>query len=334
MIRLDSPTRPATIDELLSPELVARLTALDYTSRKLLTGKLKGERRSKRRGQSVEFADHRPYTRGDDLRHIDWAIYARLERLVLKLFLEEEDLSLHVVVDASASLDCGNPSKWLFTQRAAMALAYIGLVNYNRVSVTAIGGSGEVRNTATQSRSNAEGTSSTASRRHSVTASLSNLRGRRRARDVADFLCNLTPAGSAPFTDACKRIALSRKGKGIMILLSDFLIKEGYEQGLRLLLGRGYDLFAIQVLSPQEVDPAGPNGLAGDLRLKDTEDDDRAEITISQPLLKRYKATLAAYTNQLRQFCAQRDVRLLTLQSDTPLDTLILDLMRKQGVLR
>lgn len=323
MIRLDSPTRPATIDELLSPELVARLTALDYTSRKLLTGKLKGERRSKRRGQSVEFADHRPYVRGDDLRHIDWAIYARLERLVLKLFLEEEDLSLHVVVDASASLDCGNPSKWLFTQRAAMALAYIGLVNYNRVSVTAIGGTDQ----ATPPRSDAQAPPS-------ATSSLSNLRGRRRARDVADFLCNLTPAGSAPFTEACKRIALSRKGKGIMILLSDFLIKEGYEQGLRLLLGRGYDLFAIQVLSPQEVDPAGPNGLAGDLRLKDTEDDDRAEITISQPLLKRYKATLAAYTNQLRQFCAQRDIRLLTLQSDTPLDTLILDLMRKQGVLR
>ena len=119
-----------------------------------------------------------------------------------------------------------------------------------------------------------------------------------------------------------------------MIVLSDFFIKEGYEAGLRLLLGRGYDLFAIQVLSPQEIDPAGPGGVTGDLRLKDVEDGDLAEVTISAPLLKKYKALLTAYTDQLRAFCARREISLLTVQSDLGIDTLLLDYMRRKGILR
>ncbi len=119
-----------------------------------------------------------------------------------------------------------------------------------------------------------------------------------------------------------------------MIVLSDFFIKEGYDSGLRLLVGRGYDLFCIQVLSPAELDPTGPNGIAGDLRLKDVEDADIAEVTISAPLLKRYKANLAAYTDGLREFCARREIGLITVRSDTPIDTLILDYLRKRGVLR
>jgi hypothetical protein len=119
-----------------------------------------------------------------------------------------------------------------------------------------------------------------------------------------------------------------------MLVLSDFFIKEGYEAGLRLLVGRGYDVMCMQVLSPQEVDPTGPEGLAGDLRLKDVEDGDLAEVTISAPLLKRYKANLAAYCDQLRDFCARREMNLLTVRSDTPLDTLILDYLRKRGVVR
>jgi hypothetical protein len=129
-------------------------------------------------------------------------------------------------------------------------------------------------------------------------------------------------------------VALTRRGKGVMVVLSDFFIKEGYETGLRLLVGRGYDLFCLQVLSPQELDPVGPDGLAGDLRLKDVEDGDLAEVTISAPLLKRYKANLAAYCDQLRDFCGRREMNLVTVKSDMPLDTLILDHLRKRGLLR
>lgn len=312
MLRTTAPTRPRSLDELLDGPLVAKLNQLDITSKKVFQGKVKGERRSKRRGQSVEFADHRQYVVGDDLRRIDWNIFGRLDRLFLKLFMEEEDLSLHIVVDASESMATGEPEKFIFAQKAAAALAYIGLVNMNRVAVTAIGG-----NEAEDADPGAIPT-------------IRNLRGRRRLSEVGHFLTSLDPVGKLRFDAACKRIALSRQGKGVMVVLSDFFFKEGYDQGLRYLVGRGYDIVLIQVLSPQEVEPP----IGGDLRLRDVEDADITEVTISAPLLKRYKANLTAYCDQLRDFCARREMVLLTMQSDTPIETLLLDYLRRRGVLR
>src|SRR5882724_9410274 len=129
---------PTKNELLLDPTFMARLDQLDLISRKLLAGKMKGERRSKRRGQSVEFADYRNYVVGDDLRFIDWNIYARLDKLFLKLFLEEEDLSLYVLLDVSKSCDFGNPNKARYIKQVAAALGYISLVNYNRVNVVAM----------------------------------------------------------------------------------------------------------------------------------------------------------------------------------------------------
>ncbi len=319
MQRTENPTRPASLDELLDSALIARVSQLDITSKKIFSGKLRGERRSKKRGESVEFADHRPYVSGDDLRHIDWNIFGRLDRLFLKLFLEEEDLCLHVVLDCSASHDCGEPNKFYFMQKLAMSLGYIGLVNLNRVAMTAIG---------TPPPSNTFAIDEPAPT--GVLGTIRDLRGRRRTQELASWICSLTPEGGSDFPQACKRIALSRRGKGVMVVLSDFFYKEGYEDGLRLLAGRGYDVFCMQCLSPQEVEP----DLAGDLRLRDVEDGDAAEVTISAPLLKRYKANLAAYCDQLRMFCARRDMMLLTVKSDTPIDTILLDYMRRRGVLR
>jgi len=332
MLRTPNPTRPRNADDLLEPRLVAQIGRLDVSSRKIFAGKLKGERRSKKRGESVEFTDHRPYALGDDIRHIDWNIFGRLDRLFLKLFLEEEDLSLHVVIDATGSMDCGQPGKFLFMQKAAMALAYIGLVNLNRVAITAVGGEVETGGEKDGERggeghgSESRGTTGTAL--HVVR----DLRGRRRVHDAARFLCALRPGGDADFAEASKRIALSRRGKGVMVVMSDFLMKEGYEDALRLLVGRGYDVLALQVLSPQEVKPR--ETLAGDLRLRDVEDGDRAEVTISAPLLKRYERTLAAYCDGLRQFCARREMTHLLVTSDTPIDTLLLEYLRSRGVVR
>ncbi len=310
MLRTTTISRPTSIDDLLDGRLAARVSQLDLASKKIFAGKMKGERRSKKRGESVEFADHRPYVSGDDLRHIDWNIFGRLDRLFLKLFLEEEDLSLHVVIDASASSDCGEPNKFLFMQKAAMALSYLGLANYNRVAATAIGGG-----------SRAEG---------GISGSIRDLRGKRRALEMGAFLCGLTPEGPTSFGEAAKRISLTRRGRGVMVVLSDFFMKEGYETGLRLLVGRGYDVFAIQVLSPQEVAPE----IAGDLRLKDVEDGDMAEVTISAPLIKKYKQNLAAYCDEFRLFCARREITAITVQSDLSVEALILDYLQTRGLLR
>src|SRR6185369_9590386 len=154
---------------ILDPAFMARLDQLDLTSRKLLAGKMKGERRSKRRGQSVEFADYRNYVIGDDLRFIDWNIYARLDKLFLKLFMEEEDLSLYILVDVSKSCDFGNPNKALYMKRVAAALGYIGLVNYNRVNIVAMGSG--------------------------IVAETGPMRGRRRVAQMIDFVGKLGAEG-------------------------------------------------------------------------------------------------------------------------------------------
>jgi uncharacterized protein (DUF58 family) len=288
---------------LLDPGFMSRLDQLDIMSRKMLAGKMKGERRSKRRGQSVEFADYRNYVVGDDLRFIDWNIYARLDRLFLKLFLEEEDLALYVLVDVSRSCDYGNPNKAYYLKQVAAALAYIGLVNYNRVSVVAM----------------ADG----------VVAETGAMRGRRRVAQMIDFLQKLEVGGPSHFTESCRRFALQHRQKGVCVVLSDFFIKEGFETGMRYVAGGKYDLFCVQALSPQEIDP----DLQGDLKLRDMEDDDMAEVSITQPLLKQYKANLNAYCLGLKDYVTRRGGTYLFTSTAVPFDTLVLNYLRERGLL-
>ena len=300
----EPPRRERKDEPLLSSEFMARLDQLDLISRKILAGKMKGERRSKRRGQSVEFADYRNYVIGDDLRFIDWNIYARLDRLFLKLFLEEEDLSLHILIDATKSCDYGDPHKLHYMKKVAAALGYIGLVNYNRVSMAAF----------------ASG----------VVAETGGLRGRTRVASMMDFVGKLKPAdGAGNLAEACRRFALTHRTKGICVVLSDFFDKGGYESGLRYLTGGKYDTFAIQVLSPQEIDPP----LQGDLKLRDMEDEDLAEVSITQPLMKRYKANLNAYCLAVKDYVTRRGGTYLFASTQVPFDTLVLNYLRERGLL-
>ncbi|MDX1681808.1 MAG: DUF58 domain-containing protein, partial [Phycisphaeraceae bacterium] len=126
---------PEPGNNLLDPDFMRRLDRLDVISRKILRGRLQGERRSKKKGQSVEFADYRNYVAGDDLRFIDWNLYARLDKLFLRLFMEEEDLSVSILLDVTRSMDYGDPLKLQYGRQVAAALGYIGLTHYNRVSL-------------------------------------------------------------------------------------------------------------------------------------------------------------------------------------------------------
>jgi uncharacterized protein (DUF58 family) len=288
---------------LLDPSFMARLDQLDILSRKLLAGKLKGERRSKRRGQSVEFADYRDYSVGDDLRFIDWNIYARLDRLFLKLFLEEEDLSLYILLDVSKSCDYGTPNKAQYMKQVAAALAYIGLVNYNRVYLCAVS--------------------------NGVVAETGALRGRRRVGQMIDFVNKLQPQGASHFAEACRRFALTHRHKGVCVVLSDFFVKEGFEQGLRYVAGGKYDLFCVQVLAPQEIEP----DLVGDLKLKDVEDDDMAEVSITQPLMAQYRKNLNAYCLSLKDYLRRRGGVYLFTSTAVKFDTLVLNYLRERGLL-
>ncbi len=296
-------SRAPRLTDLLDPRFMARLDALDVLSRKVLQGKLKGERRSKRRGQSVEFADHRPYVVGDDVRFLDWNIYGRLDQLFLKLFLEEQDLSLHLLVDVSGSVAAGDPPKGRYLKRLAAALAYVGLVNNNRVSLATF----------------ADG----------LTGRMTNLRGRRYLQPMAEFLLSAGAEGPSRFDRACRQWVGGRIGSGVTVVLSDFFFKEGFQTGLKRLVSDRYDLFVIQVLSPQEREP----DLQGDLKLVDVEDADTAEITVTRALLEFYRRNLGAYCNTLKTFCTRRGATYVLTDTGRPVERLVLQSLRRRRLL-
>jgi len=304
--------------DLLSPGFMHQLERLDVLSRKILQGKLQGERRSKRRGQSVEFADYRNYVVGDDLRFIDWNLYARLDRLFLRLFLEEEDLSVSVLLDASRSMDYGQPQKLAIGRRLAAALGYIGLVNYNRVSLYAFA--------------------------DSLLGQVTNLRGRRPVPKMLEFLLSLEPPETPPETrasdapgrsglgESLRHFALAQRSKGLVIVISDFLDKGDVGESLRYVAADRFDAYAIQLLAPQEVDPVG-GGVVGDLRLRDIEDGDIAEVSVGQALLRRYKANLQAYCHHVRDQCRRRGIAYMISDTSVPFETLVLKYLRERGLL-
>jgi uncharacterized protein (DUF58 family) len=297
-------TQRRNLSELLDPQFMARLDALDVISRKMLQGKLQGERRSKRRGQSVEFADHRNYVAGDDLRYVDWNIYGRLDQLFLKLFLEEQDLTVHIVMDQTGSMAWGEKSKQTFILKLTAALGYISLVNNNRLTISTF----------------ADG----------VQGQVGNMRGRNYIPRMAEFLLNGRCEGFSDFTTSCRQLAANRTGTGMMIVLSDFFFKEGYEEGLRRLMGNHYDLYAIQVLCPEEIEPE----LTGDLKLIDVEDEDQAEITMSGALVKAYNRNLSSFCNELKNYCNRRDAVYMLANTGDSVETVVLNYLRRIHLLR
>ncbi len=290
--------------QLLDADFVSKIDRLELVSRKIIMGKIHGERLTRKRGQSSEFADYRPYVVGDDLRMIDWNIYGRLDRLFLKLFLEEEDLHVHILVDASASMAFGGPSKLFYAKRVAAALGYIALSNYDRVVMGVISdGRPEM---------------------------LQSIRGKRSVPRMLDFLSRARAGGATGLAPALRSFAVAHRTKGIVVLVSDLFDKEGHEAALRYLLAGAHDVFVVQVLSKEEMEP----DLAGDLTLVDVEDDDHADVTISAPLLRRYKETLAAFISSVKEYCTKRGMTHILAPTTLPFETLILDYLRKRGVVK
>src|SRR5712691_4642607 len=229
---------------LLDPKFLTKLEQLELVSRKIFLGRMKGERRSKRKGQSVEFADYRNYVIGDDLRFLDWNLYARLDRLFLRLFMEEEDLHFYILIDNSLSMDFGTPTKLHFAKQIAAALGFIGLVNLDRVMIEAFN--------------------------NRLTQTMPALRGRRSLWRMLDFLQKIEPAGPSDLRQALRTFSLKSSGRGIVVLLSDLMDKGGYEEALRYLVARQMDIYVIQVLCQEEIEPE----IVGDLKLTDVEDGD------------------------------------------------------------
>ena len=289
---------------LLSPELLAKLERMELVTRKIFRGRMKGERRSRRKGQSVEFADFRNYVPGDDLRFIDWNMYARLEKLFIKLFLEEEDLHFYALIDGSRSMDFGQPTKFDYARQLAAALGYIGLCRADRVKIEMLDDSPTLQSPV--------------------------LRGKPNLWRMVEYLESIEPGRNCTLSDALKAFSLRNAGKGILVLITDLMDKTGYESALRYLVAQNLDIYLIHVLSQPEIDP----DLQGDLKLIDCEDADIAEISVSQRLLDRYRKTLAQYIEQARDFCSRRGIVYMMTSTERSVDRLVSRYLRQRGLVR
>lgn len=289
---------------LLSPAQLSKLDALSLHARRAFTGASKGEKRSTRRGSSVEFADFRAYNAGDDIRRIDWNAYARFDRLFLKMFLEEEDLDVTILIDASASMGFGEPEKFRSALQLAGAIGYIGLSNFDRISCATWG----------------EG----------LRAQFPPTRGKAAASRLFSFLEAQKVEGTTDFSAAMRRVALGARRAGIAFVISDFLMPEGYEGGLKMLAARGFEVTAVQLLARDEIEPS----LVGDFKLVDVETRAEKEISVSASLLRTYRAHLDDYTHRLRTLCLRYGMNFVQVGSDTPTEEIVGRMMRGLGVVK
>ena len=328
--------------DLLPAELAGKLDALDVLSRRVLAGKMQGERRSKRRGRSVEFDDYRPYTAGDDLRHIDWNVFARLDRFFLKIFQEEEDLSVHIILDCSASMLAGTPSKIFTGAQLAAALAYVALVNNNRVHVACTG-----------LPAGAAGATPGGLLR------LQPMRGRGSVQGVVGALVgavNAAEGAGARVMDArgfsadLRTLAMTRSGRGVVVIVSDLLLpggagqevgaEAGYVEGLKFFAGSaGYDALVVQILAPGEIDPSkevvgtsARPALVGDMRLLDAETSRGRDLTITPALLLAYRKAVEGFVESAAEFCTRHGIRHALLTSDADIPGFVLSVLRRRGL--
>lgn len=296
-----------TAQQLLPEAVRRRLDMLMLAANKIRAGAMKGERRSVRRGTSIEFADYRDYTPGDDLRKLDWNVYARLDRPYIKLLEDEEDLAVHVLVDVSGSMDWQpedkpEENKLLYARRLAAALAYIGLVSNDRVMVAALNSG----------------------------APFGPARGRGQTLTLLRYLHAQNGGGTTDLNAWLRTYALREKRPGLVFLISDMFSPTGYIEGMTTLLAKGHEVAVLHLMSPDEVNPP----LTGDLRLIDIETGQPQEVTVDSTLRTLYHQRLTGWLDGIRDECSRRGVHYLMVETNTPFEKLILYDLRRLGLVR
>lgn len=292
---------------LFSENTLRKLERLALVAAQVRAGVMKGERRSTKRGTSIEFADYRDYVRGDDLRRVDWNVYARLERPFIKLLEEEEDLAVHIVLDASRSMDFGEGEthKFRYAQRLAAALGYIALAAGDRLTLTVLQDSAPV-------------------------AQYGPARGRGHTLRLIRFIEELQPRGATELDAALRTYALSAKRPGLTFIISDLFAPDGYQDGVAQFQGRGYEVTLLHVLAPEELDPQ----LAGDLRLIDAETGAPQDITLDGGLRDRYRQRVQAWRDEIEAHCLKRHINYLPISTATAWDELVLYQLRRRGLVK
>ncbi|MBX3128987.1 MAG: DUF58 domain-containing protein [Polyangiaceae bacterium] len=296
-------TRPERA-ELFDEDFQKKLETLAIVSRRVFAGRMRAERRTKKKGSGIEFADHRDYAPGDDFRYVDWNVYQRFGRLLVRLYEEEEDLSVYFIVDCSTSMGFGDGRKFDQARRLCAALAYVALANLDRVTIV--------------------------SATDSIVARMPTTRGKGRIFKVFDFLRRAEPSGVTDLQDSLKTFVAQHKRRGLAVLISDLYDPAGFEQGINVLRYNKFEPYVLHIVDPQEAKPA----LRGDVRIYDCETGDEREVTVTPKLLERMERAWNEYLLDVERFCTSRQVPYFVADVDTPFDELVLSVFRRGGFLR
>ena len=278
-----------------------KLEYLSIVARRVFGGGLRADRRSRKVGAGIEFADHRDYAAGDDLRYVDWSVYARLERLLLRLFEQEEDLHVYVLIDVSASM--ATAGKLDQATRIAAALAYVGLANLDRVSIVPLASD--------------------------VVPAARPSRGRNNVVPMLKMLESIEARGTTSLAASIDAFVRRAPRPGLVVLISDFYDSDGYATAIDQLRYRRFEPTAIHVWSAKEAEP----DLLGDVELHDVESGETRELTVDEDMLAAYRAAHRALTEGLEHHCATRGVAYVRADVDVPFEDTVLHLFRRQGVL-
>lgn len=296
---------------LLTPQFLKQLDPFYIRAKHAFRGGFRGERRSLNRGSGMEFADYRVYEPGDDLRHVDWNIYARLDRLFIKLFHTDEDLSLVLLIDNSDSMEFGSPTKLTCAKQIAAALGYIALAHADSVTIY------------------------TCAER--LSPMLLPTTGKSQYPRLTKALDTIAASGQTRLTECLKQLPTYQRRAGMVVILSDFLDPSGYADGFKLLSGRGFSLIAIHLISAEEMDPQThleniPTG--GDWLVEDAETGETKAVTINAETLAQYKDQQQTFCNNLQRFCTDQSIGYAQLKSDTPVEPFILQELHKAGLIQ
>jgi len=289
---------------LFSEEFLRQLEHLTMLTRRPVAGHVRGHHRSRRTGSGMIFADYRPYSPGDDTRNLDWGTYLRLDRLILRLFEEEADLPVYIFVDVSRSMDFGAPSKFDFARRLAAAIAYIGLINHDRVSLVAF----------------SDGVIEEMPARH----------GKNQVWRSLHFLERLEASGGTSLQTAFRSFFGGRRARGLVVVVSDFLDRDGFERSFQVIREYRHDVFAVHLMSREEIEP----DLTDEVILVDSELGHSVRTRVTPDLVKAYRETFMRYCAEVESFCRGHGWGYLRATTQTPLEELMLKALRAEGLLR
>ena len=287
----------------LDSQLLRKLERFEILPHGVHRGEQIGHRRSPSRGTGLEFADHKEYSPGDDIRYLDWNLYARLEEEFVKIFEQEEALPIYILLDRSASMSLGRPAKLTFAAHLAAALAYVGLAKQDQVRVALL----------------ADG----------LVGSTRTLTGKTQIYEILEML-DVPAEGTTDLSAALEGFSASARLGGMAFVLSDFLDPRGVMRGIRLLAGRRFAMWACHLVAPEERRP----DFSGDVELCDAETAELLRVALRRDSAERYEAFFDAHCDAVRADLRRYGVRYLRLQTDRDLDEVLFTRLPKEGVFR